>query len=53
MVYNTRNYWVMDFVHRLEFQISRKQHFGNWICFRPQVKGRKTHALLDPLERTN
>jgi hypothetical protein len=27
----------MDFIHRLVFEGTRR--FGNWICFRPQVKG--------------
>jgi hypothetical protein len=28
--------------------------FGNWICFRPQVKvGKKTPTQLGPLERAN
>jgi hypothetical protein len=28
------------------------QRFGNWICFRPQVKGGRT-PQLDSLERAN
>jgi hypothetical protein len=36
-----QNYWVFG-----------KQHFGNWICFRPRVRG-KTHTQLGPLERAN
>jgi hypothetical protein len=27
----------LDFIHRLVFEGTRR--FGNWICFRPQVKG--------------
>jgi hypothetical protein len=27
----------MDFIHRPVFEGT--QHFGNWMCFRPQVKG--------------
>jgi hypothetical protein len=30
----------------------RTQRFGNWICFRPQVKG-GTATLSGPLERPN
>jgi hypothetical protein len=43
MVYNTQIYWVLE---------PERQRFGNWICFRPQVKG-KTPAQLGPLERAN
>jgi hypothetical protein len=40
----------LDFFHRHVFQKTRR--FGNWICFRPQVKvGEKTHTQLGPLER--
>jgi hypothetical protein len=44
----------LDFFHRPVFQKTRR--FGNWICFRPQVKvGNKTptHSQLGPLERAN
>jgi hypothetical protein len=27
----------LDFIHRPVFEGTRR--FGNWICFRPQVKG--------------
>jgi hypothetical protein len=30
----------------------KTQRFGNWICFRPQVRG-ETPTLLGPLERAN
>jgi hypothetical protein len=30
---------------------TRAQRFGNWICFRPQVRGIETPNLLDPLEK--
>jgi hypothetical protein len=32
---------------------NKTQRFGNWICFRPQVRGLKTTTLLGPLERAN
>jgi hypothetical protein len=42
----------LDFFHRLVF--SRTPRFGNWTCFRPQVKmGEKTPTQLGPLERAN
>jgi hypothetical protein len=42
----------LDFSHRPVFQKTRR--FGNWICFRPQVKvGEKTPTQLGPLERAN
>jgi hypothetical protein len=31
----------------------KTQSFGNWICFRPQMKGMKTPTLWGPLERGN
>jgi hypothetical protein len=42
----------LDFFHRPVLQKTRR--FGNWICFRPQVKvGEKTLTQLGPLERAN
>jgi hypothetical protein len=42
----------LDFFHRLVFW--RTRGFGNWVCFRPQVKvGEKTPTQLGPLERAN
>jgi hypothetical protein len=42
----------LDFFNRPVFQKTRR--FGNWICFRPQVKvGEKTPTQLGPLERAN
>jgi hypothetical protein len=37
--------WTLSLIQN--FKYKRKQHLGNWICFRPQI------ALLDPLERAN
>jgi hypothetical protein len=31
----------------------RTQRFGNWICFRPQVRGQETPTQLGPLERAS
>jgi hypothetical protein len=43
-------FWT--FFHRLVFYRTRR--FGNWICFRPQVKvGEKTFTQLGHLERAN
>jgi hypothetical protein len=40
----------LDFFHRPLFK--KTLRFGNWICFRPQVKvGEKTPTQLGPLER--
>jgi hypothetical protein len=36
---------LMDFVHRIEFEIIRKQRFGNWICFRLQSDDKATPTL--------
>jgi hypothetical protein len=42
----------LDFIHRPVFEETRR--FGNWICFRPQVKGgKKTPTQLGPLGRVN
>jgi hypothetical protein len=42
----------LDFFHRPVFQ--KTWRFGNWICFRPQVKvGEKTPTQLGPLEKAN
>jgi hypothetical protein len=41
----------LDFVHFPAFW--RTQRFGNLICFRPQVNGWETPALLGPLETGN
>jgi hypothetical protein len=51
MLYRIRRIFL-DFFHRPVFQKTRR--FGNWICFRPQVKvGEKTPTQLGPLERAN
>jgi hypothetical protein len=31
----------------------RTQSFGNWICFRPQVRGQETSTQFGPLERAS
>jgi hypothetical protein len=49
VVQNSQNF--SGIFHRPVFQ---KTRFGNWICFRPQVKvGKKTPTQLGPLERAN
>jgi hypothetical protein len=52
MVYSTQNYWVLGLCPSSGILETRKQRFGNWICFRPEVKG-ETPTLLGPLERAN
>jgi hypothetical protein len=37
MVYNTQNYWGFGLYPSQEKEQTR--HFGNWICFCPQVRG--------------
>jgi hypothetical protein len=34
-----QNYWFLGFVRRPEFKILETECFGNWICFRPQMRG--------------
>jgi hypothetical protein len=52
MVYDTQNYWVFGLCPSSGFLEIRKQRFGSWICFRPQVRG-KTPTLFGPLETAN
>jgi hypothetical protein len=50
---STPRLWItgfLDFVHLPVFR--RTQHFENWICFRPRVRG-ETPSLFGPLERAN
>jgi hypothetical protein len=47
-----QNYWVFGLFPLSGIQRTRR--FGNWICFRPQVKvGEKTPTLLGPWERAD
>jgi hypothetical protein len=49
-----KNYWVFGLFPSSGFLENRKKcRFGNWICFRPQVKGKKTPTQLGPLEKAN
>jgi hypothetical protein len=50
MVYNTQNYWVFGLCPSSCIPETRKQRFGNWMCFLPQVR-KETPTLLVPLER--
>jgi hypothetical protein len=46
----TELFWTFSIV----WYSKRTRCFGNWICFRPQVKvGKKTSTQLGPLERAN
>jgi hypothetical protein len=40
MVYNIQNYWVFGRFPSSGILEDRKRRFGNWICFRPQVRGK-------------
>jgi hypothetical protein len=49
----TQNYWVFGLLSIVRYSKNYKiQRFGNWICFRPQVRG-ETPIVLGPLERAN
>jgi hypothetical protein len=54
MVYSTQNYcfFFLPFPSSGVLRVETRR-FGNWICFRPQVKGgvEKTATQLGPLER--
>jgi hypothetical protein len=52
MVHNTQNYGVFGLRPSSGVLKPIKQCFENWICFRPQLKG-KTRTLLGLLERVN
>jgi hypothetical protein len=50
-----QRYWVFGLCPSSGFFLNnneKTQRFGNWICFRTQVKG-ETPTLLGPLERAN
>jgi hypothetical protein len=40
---NIQDYWVLDFVDRPVFY--RTERFGNWTCYRPQVRGQGPNLL--------
>jgi hypothetical protein len=42
------DFWTLPIVRNCKYK--KTQHFGNWICFRPQTRG-DTPTLLGPLER--
>jgi hypothetical protein len=46
-----RNIGFSDSIHRpgIKSKLRKARRFGNWICFRPQV--REKPILLGPLER--
>jgi hypothetical protein len=47
---------LLDLLHRPVLLGIETRRLGNWICFRPQVKGgggEKTPTRLGPLERAN
>jgi hypothetical protein len=41
-------FWILSIVRYFE-EHYRTQRFGNWICFRPQVRGWETPTLLGPV----
>jgi hypothetical protein len=47
----TQNYWGFGLCPLSGILEAGKQCFGNWICFRPQVRGKYTH--FRPLEKSN
>jgi hypothetical protein len=49
MVYNTQNYQVFGLCPSSRILETRKR-FGNWVRFRPQVRGEETPALLSVIE---
>jgi hypothetical protein len=52
MVYDIQDYWVFELCSSSGILKNRRtQRFGNWICFRPQVRGQETPTQLGPLEK--
>jgi hypothetical protein len=49
-----RNIEFSDSIHRpgIKNKLRETRRFGNWICYRPQVR-EKTPILLGPLERAS
>jgi hypothetical protein len=46
IVYNTQTHWVFGFCPSSGILKNYKiQRFGNWICFRPQVRGETPNIL--------
>jgi hypothetical protein len=53
MMCNTQNTVFVGILSIVQyFKNERIQHFGNWICPRPQVRG-ETATLLGSLQRAN
>jgi hypothetical protein len=53
MLHDIQDYWVFGLCPSSGILKNRRtQHFGNWICFRPQVRGQETPTQLGPLGRT-
>jgi hypothetical protein len=42
---DTQNYWDFGLCPSSGILETRKQHFGNWNCFCPQVKGEDTYSI--------
>jgi hypothetical protein len=45
-IVRAQNYWAFGLFRRLVFLEVETRHFGNWFCFRPQVKGGGRGHLL-------
>jgi hypothetical protein len=49
-----QDYWVSGLCPSSGILNNRRtQRFGNWICFRPQVRWQETPTQLTPLERAS
>jgi hypothetical protein len=53
MVYDIQDYWVFGLCPSSGILKNRRTRFGNWICFRPQVRGQETPTQLGLLERAS
>ena len=49
--YELMGSWTLSIVRKSKNNLITRR-FGNWSCFRPQVKG-ETPTLLRPLDRAN
>jgi hypothetical protein len=41
----SQNHWVLGLCPSSGIIETRKQRFGKWICFRPQVRGKDTYSV--------
>jgi hypothetical protein len=54
MVYNAQKYCFFGTFSIVRYSRKHKtRRFGNWICFRPEVKGVEDNYSFGPLRKSN